>query len=514
MAGYILILAILILGGAIATIGDRIGSRVGKARLRLFNLRPRNTATVVTVLTGSTISLLTLAILFATSDQLRDGLFRIESIQRQRQQAEAELTEVQAQKRAIQGELVEAKTELAAAQTRLAKINKSLFRAIARQKQTQAQLNQVQAKFQQAQAGLKQFSQQAKQLRSEISRLGAERQRLTTQRNQAQARLRQAEAEQRQLERSVVQAQSNLKAVRSQRDQLEQAVSQTQTKLEQAQAQLQQAEAEQAQLELAVAQAQASLQQANLQQSELLNQQAKLEAEIASLEINRDRLEQSVRVLLLGLRRGNIAIRTGQVLANGVVRDIKNRSSALQAINQLLREARRTTVELTKPTQLEPNQQVVTMTNPDLEQLIRQISDGRTYAVRLLAVVNYFEGEDQILVIPEAAPNQVVFPAGEQVASISVNPTEMTEDQILERLDYLFTVSNRRAVQSGILRDPLTGTVGSFRQADLIKFILQLRKYQGTINIAAVTPETVYTSGPLKLQLVALQNQQVIYRSS
>ncbi|NJM85416.1 MAG: DUF3084 domain-containing protein, partial [Leptolyngbyaceae cyanobacterium RM2_2_21] len=31
--GYILILAVLILGGVIATVGDRIGMRVGKARL-------------------------------------------------------------------------------------------------------------------------------------------------------------------------------------------------------------------------------------------------------------------------------------------------------------------------------------------------------------------------------------------------------------------------------------------------------------------------------------------------
>lgn len=103
MAGYILILAILILGGAIATVGDRLGSRVGKARLRLFNLRPRDTAVVVTVLTGSLISLLTLGILFATSDQLRDGVFRIESIQRQRRQAEADLTKALNEQTQIQG---------------------------------------------------------------------------------------------------------------------------------------------------------------------------------------------------------------------------------------------------------------------------------------------------------------------------------------------------------------------------------------------------------------------------
>ncbi|XGB38754.1 MAG: DUF3084 domain-containing protein [Cyanobacteria bacterium LVE1205-1] len=38
--GYVLVFAILVLGGVIATVGDRLGTRVGKARLSLFNLRP------------------------------------------------------------------------------------------------------------------------------------------------------------------------------------------------------------------------------------------------------------------------------------------------------------------------------------------------------------------------------------------------------------------------------------------------------------------------------------------
>ena len=71
--GYILILAILIVGGVIATVGDRIGTRVGKARLSLFKLRPKNTAVLVTILTGTLISASTLAILFAADDGLRPG---------------------------------------------------------------------------------------------------------------------------------------------------------------------------------------------------------------------------------------------------------------------------------------------------------------------------------------------------------------------------------------------------------------------------------------------------------
>jgi len=522
MAGYILILAILILGGAIATLGDRLGSRVGKARLRLFNLRPRKTATLVTVLTGSIISLLTLAILFGLSDQLREGVFNLESIQKQRRQAEAELKAAQTEKNAIQDDLAQAKRELTGVQKRLETINRSLKKAIVRQNLTQAQLEKVQGKFQTAQAGLKKFSQQAQVLRSEINRLladekqlQAERQRLLVQRNQAQARLQQAEMEQEQLERSVTAAQASLSAVRNQRDELERSIKQTQTQLIQTQAQLKQAAADQQQLEQAVAEAEISLRQAHAQRASLLNQQKKLELEVAALGVNRQRLERSVQALLLGLRRGNIAIRAGQVLASGVIQNTTTSVSARQAIEQLRQEARRAAITLTKPQQLAANQAPVQIVN--LDELTRQMDDGQVYAVRLLAAFNYLEQETfrdyGIQVIAQIAPNRVVFPTGQRVATVEVNPTQMSDDQILERLDYLFTVSNRRAVESGILRDPLTGTVGSFRQADLIKFILQLKRYQGRINVAAVSAETIYTSGPLKLELVALQNQEVIFRS-
>ncbi|MFN7629778.1 MAG: DUF3084 domain-containing protein, partial [Cyanobacteriota bacterium] len=41
MSGWLLILALLLLGGVLSTLGDRLGTKVGKARLSLFNLRPR-----------------------------------------------------------------------------------------------------------------------------------------------------------------------------------------------------------------------------------------------------------------------------------------------------------------------------------------------------------------------------------------------------------------------------------------------------------------------------------------
>ena len=56
MAGVTLVLSILILGGVIATIGDRLGTKIGKARLSLFGMRPKKTAVAITILTGTIIS--------------------------------------------------------------------------------------------------------------------------------------------------------------------------------------------------------------------------------------------------------------------------------------------------------------------------------------------------------------------------------------------------------------------------------------------------------------------------
>ena len=98
--GLVLIVAILVLGGVIATVGDRLGTRVGKARLSLFNLRPRQTATLITIITGIVISASTFGLLFAVSDQLRTGVFELGKIQNNLKEARDELKRYCHRKRA------------------------------------------------------------------------------------------------------------------------------------------------------------------------------------------------------------------------------------------------------------------------------------------------------------------------------------------------------------------------------------------------------------------------------
>ena len=91
MTGWLLILILLVLGGVLSTLGDRLGSRVGKARLSLLGLRPRSTAVVITVLTGSLISALSLGLLLLVSRQLRVGLFELNALQEKLRISRSEL---------------------------------------------------------------------------------------------------------------------------------------------------------------------------------------------------------------------------------------------------------------------------------------------------------------------------------------------------------------------------------------------------------------------------------------
>ncbi|TGG93718.1 MAG: DUF3084 domain-containing protein [Aphanocapsa feldmannii 277cV] len=81
LSGWLLIFALLVLGGVLATLGDHLGSKVGRARLRLLGLRPKRTAVLITVATGSLISALSFGLLIGVNRQWRRGLFELGKIE-------------------------------------------------------------------------------------------------------------------------------------------------------------------------------------------------------------------------------------------------------------------------------------------------------------------------------------------------------------------------------------------------------------------------------------------------
>lgn len=91
MYGVVLIAALIVTGGAIAVIGDRVGSKVGKKKLSLFGLRPRHTSVIVTIVTGVLITTLTFAVMAAASENVRVALFGMEKLNEEMRETQSRL---------------------------------------------------------------------------------------------------------------------------------------------------------------------------------------------------------------------------------------------------------------------------------------------------------------------------------------------------------------------------------------------------------------------------------------
>ena len=69
-------LVLLVVGGVIAYMGDRLGTYIGKKRLSAWGLRPRHTAMLYTVLSGGLIAVLTLFALIGYDNTIQTALLR------------------------------------------------------------------------------------------------------------------------------------------------------------------------------------------------------------------------------------------------------------------------------------------------------------------------------------------------------------------------------------------------------------------------------------------------------
>lgn len=84
-------LLLVVLGGAIAYIGNYVGRYIGKRRLTLFNLRPRYTATAITIISGILIAISTMAVLLIISQDARTALLGLDRLKKEISEKSKEL---------------------------------------------------------------------------------------------------------------------------------------------------------------------------------------------------------------------------------------------------------------------------------------------------------------------------------------------------------------------------------------------------------------------------------------
>ncbi|MGC9001761.1 MAG: DUF3084 domain-containing protein [Dictyoglomus sp.] len=83
MSGVMLIIILLVASGLIAYAGDYVGRKAGKKKLTIFNLRPKYTSRIISVLTGILIMVFALIVLSVFSENVRIALFGMEKLKKE-----------------------------------------------------------------------------------------------------------------------------------------------------------------------------------------------------------------------------------------------------------------------------------------------------------------------------------------------------------------------------------------------------------------------------------------------
>jgi uncharacterized protein (DUF3084 family) len=204
VSGWLLILALLVLGGVLSTLGDRLGSRVGKARLTIFNLRPRNTAVVITALTGSLISAVSLGLMLLVSQRLRVGLFELDQIQERLRQSRGALDSTRSTLRKSQEELARAEQERRKAAASRDRAETDLKRARQALGTAEKRVATLRSELQPLQQQRRRLEQERDRLSREVNARDAEIRSTEAELRDVRGRIAAAEAELRNLETNVI----------------------------------------------------------------------------------------------------------------------------------------------------------------------------------------------------------------------------------------------------------------------------------------------------------------------
>lgn len=472
-SAYILIAAILILGGSVAVLGDRLGTKVGKARLRLFNLRPRQTATIVTIITGTLISASTYGILFALSESLRDGVFNLDEILRDLRNARSELNQANQQKQEIETQLETVKQE---------------------EVKAEKQLEVIKQDFQESKARLTATSQQAHQLRSELNTILVERAKQLQQLENLKAQSQQLQVQLQQREQRITTQNQVIQETENRLLEL----NQQQTVL---QSQISDRDELISDLDKAISRKDQDLQARKSQLQNLESQLQFLKREVKVLEQYFQTYQE--------LRGRKIAIFREEILASATLRII-DPEAALPAIDRLLAQANLNAIQavLQKDNPANP-ERVVQITTAQVKQLARQIKDGRDYVVRIRSAGNYVKGESEVRIFADLTVNKQIFEAGDEIATVSIDSQKMNNEDVQERLRLLFDNSEFRAKKAGIIGEL---QIGDGQITTLIDFIDNVVDSEIALDeIKAIVSETTYTAGPLKLNLAAVKDGRIVF---
>ena len=163
MVGIRLIIIMAVVGGFIAYLADKMGSKIGKKKMSIFGLRPKHTSILLTVTSGTIIAVLTIGVVAVSSQSARTALFGMEKLQR-------ELKLLNAEKEDATLALNEAKGKVEEQNKKIGELDARMQESMRENDAMEANLAEVNSMYSRAQEALASLTESKEQLTSEIEK--------------------------------------------------------------------------------------------------------------------------------------------------------------------------------------------------------------------------------------------------------------------------------------------------------------------------------------------------------
>ena len=154
MFGIRLMFLLAVMGGIIAFIADKLGSKIGKKKLSVFGLRPHDTSVLLTVLSGVLISLFSVGILAISSESARTALFGMEKLQKELSRLTTEKTAAEKEYDKAMGVLKEKNEAIADLDKKIQDANQAKSAAEEGLKNANSNLAEIRGQYQATQGAL------------------------------------------------------------------------------------------------------------------------------------------------------------------------------------------------------------------------------------------------------------------------------------------------------------------------------------------------------------------------
>jgi uncharacterized protein (DUF3084 family) len=492
---YFFLALMIIAGGVVAWVADGLGRKIGKKRLSFMGLRPRHTATLITVGAGILIPILTIGAIFAFSKEARDWIREgrgaierskelqkdvsnkeklVDDLEKERVQAQIERDKLRKDSQRLTKQVKESNTKLQTAKSQLRSAEAKTKLTLAMMRPLQAKLASTNKEVAAKRAEVEAKRREVQEGRRQLAALNIDYKKVkgdTSELNKQNLKLVQTQIS---LEQDLKQKESELKAL----------------------------EAQKAGYTLEIK----SLQQAVKTYEDSIEDYT---TKIRGLQIEYETISSQFKTNIAASRTRPMIFERNEELARVQLPPSLSPVAARNAYLELLGRAR--TVALERGAlksvnqapaglwQLEQNNRLISIAEQE-DAIIRQITSRQEELVLVArAPVNSFGGEYVLLEFVWSR-NKLVYPEGKLVVEKRIDGRKSRVEVLDQIDDFVRTNVRAQALKDGMI--PLLGRnsqLGAIPRDQLFDLIEEVRSYNQLVRLQAVAKQDTMAGDQLQL---------------